>query len=101
MPGGAGYFCDNDAPAEIIRALEGGVQTWRRWCVDNPTRIEEALRLIYPQHTVFRDIAREELQFYENRKNATTAESANNFAKWAFWAALASAVIGLAQCFRH
>ncbi len=69
MPGGAGYFCDNDSPPEIIAALSGGVMNWRSWCVENPTRIAEALRLIYPQHTVYREIACEELQFYETGKH--------------------------------
>jgi hypothetical protein len=82
MPG-AGYFCDKHSPPEIIEALEGGIVTWRSWCVKNPARIAEALRLIYPQHAVYREIALEELRSYETRQTSATAKTANSFAKWA------------------
>ncbi len=70
---------------------------WRSWCVENPTRIAEALRLIYPQHTVYREIACEELQFYETGKASASAQSANSFAKWAVWIAIASLIIAIAS----
>jgi ABC-type nitrate/sulfonate/bicarbonate transport system substrate-binding protein len=96
MPG-AGYFCNKDSPPEIVEALQRGIVSWRAWCVKNPTRIAEALRLIYPQHEVYREIALEELRFYEAGQASATSKTANSFSKWAIWIAIASLIVAIAS----
>jgi len=101
------YWCKESTPQDLKDALIGGDQErLRTWCKQNPESLASALECIHPQHTVYRNIVKNELSIHQEKEARETAEARHQqLVNWAkigvatmITGVVIAIIVGVAQC---